>query len=79
VSVGAEWRNRGGGNALMTQAIAWARSTGVVRRMELVVFARNSAAIHLYEKFGFVVEGRWRQTVYRNGEYLDDLMMALLL
>ena len=33
----------------------------------------------IYEKLGFVVEGCRRQAIYRDGEYLDDLMMALLL
>jgi putative acetyltransferase len=79
ISVARPWRNRGIGRTLMARAIEWARGTGIVKRIELDVFARNEVAIHLYERFGFAVEGRRRQAVCRDGEYLDDLVMALLL
>ncbi len=79
MSVHKEWRNQGIGSALMAQAIAWAKGTGIVTRIELAVYARNAAAIHLYEKFGFEIEGRRRRVVCQNGEYLDDLIMAMLL
>ena len=78
-SVVREWRGQGIGTLLMARAVDWARATGAVRRVELKVFVRNAPAIHLYEKFGFVVEGRHRQAVYRYGEYVDLLTMALLL
>jgi RimJ/RimL family protein N-acetyltransferase len=79
VSVRREWRGRGVGTALMRAAIDWAKSTGVVTRIELHAFARNRAAIGLYERLGFVTEGRCRRAVFRDGEYQDDVIMALLL
>jgi RimJ/RimL family protein N-acetyltransferase len=79
MSMDKAWRNQGVGSRLMASAIDWARGTGIVSRIELLVFARNEMAIHLYQKFGFIVEGRCRRAIFRNGEYLDDLMMALLL
>ena len=78
MSVARPWRGQGIGTLLMARAVDWARASGVVRRIELKVFVRNVRAIHLYEKFGFVVEGRHRQAVYRYGEYVDLLTMALL-
>jgi RimJ/RimL family protein N-acetyltransferase len=78
MSIDREWRNKGIGSLLMTNAIEWARNAGI-SRIELYVFARNQVAIHLYEKFGFVVEGCRRRAVYRDGEYHDALIMALLL
>lgn len=79
ISVWKEWRSRGVGGALMAHAIEWARGTGIVTRIELNVYARNEPAIHLYQKFGFTIEGRRRRAIYQNGEYLEDLIMALLL
>ena len=79
MSVARDWRGRGIGTLLMARAIDWARGSGVVRRIELQVFERNAHARHLYEKFGFVVEGRHRNAIYRYGEYVDVLTMARLL
>jgi RimJ/RimL family protein N-acetyltransferase len=79
ISVRQGWRNQGVGSKLLAQAIEWVRQSGVITRIELYVYARNQAAIHLYEKFGFEVEGRRRRALYQNGEYLDDWVMALLL
>jgi RimJ/RimL family protein N-acetyltransferase len=79
MSVAEGWRGQGVGSALMTRAVEWARGTGVIRRIELMVYTRNQAAIQLYQKFGFQVEGRRQRAIYQQGEYLDDLMMALLL
>jgi putative acetyltransferase len=79
LSVRQGWRRRGVGTYLMTRAIRWAREGDVLSRIELFVYARNHGAIHLYERFGFQVEGRRRRAVLHKGEYLDDLLLALLL
>jgi ribosomal protein S18 acetylase RimI-like enzyme len=60
MSVQKEWRARGVGSTLLAQAIEWAKATGIVKRIELFVYARNTAAIHLYKNFGFKEEGRCR-------------------
>jgi RimJ/RimL family protein N-acetyltransferase len=78
MSVHREWRDRGVGSALMARAVEWARAGGVVTRIELDVYVENARARHLYEKFGFMVEGR-RRAIYRDGHYHDDLIMGLLL
>ncbi|HEU0025850.1 MAG TPA: GNAT family protein [Ktedonobacterales bacterium] len=79
INVAASWRGQGVGRALMERAIAWARESGVLTRIELIVLARNETAIRLYERLGFQHEGRRQRAMLRNGEYLDDLMMSLLL
>ena len=79
ISVAKGWRNAGVGNALMQAAVEWAKSSGVLKRIELNVFTENQPAIHLYEKYGFVVEGRRRKAIYRDGKIQDNFIMALLL
>jgi RimJ/RimL family protein N-acetyltransferase len=79
ISVRKEHRDQGVGRALMERAIAWARETGIVKRIELHVTVRNPRAIHLYEKLGFEKEGKIRRGLYKNGQYLDLWLMALLL
>lgn len=79
ISVGKGWRGRGVGSQLMAHAIQWARQGGVLQRIELFVFVENEPAIHLYEKFGFMIEGRLRKAVYRHERFYDDYIMAMLL
>ena len=78
--VARDWRGRGVGSALMAAAIDWARGRGDIHKLSLGVFAHNAAAIALYEKFGFVEEGR-RVKHYRrkSGELRDSVEMGLLL
>lgn len=49
-----------------------------LRRIELSLLANNSRALALYEKLGFQHEGRKRGAQYKNGQYLDVILMALL-
>jgi putative acetyltransferase len=79
ITIAKEWRGQGVGRRLMDEAIAYARSSGVIKRIELQVFVRNQPAIHLYEQCGFETEGVLRRAVYRDDEYLDEYVMALLL
>lgn len=45
-------------------------------RLELYVYADNAAAIHLYNKFGFEIEGTHRAHSLRNGVFIDTYSMA---
>ena len=77
--VAREWRGRGVGTALMQAAIAWGRERGL-HKLTLSVFPHNAAAIALYEKFGFVVEGRRvKQMRRQSGELWDLIDMGLFL
>lgn len=45
-------------------------------RLELTVETPNEAAINLYKKSGFVIEGTKKCTMLVNGNYIDEYMMA---
>jgi RimJ/RimL family protein N-acetyltransferase len=49
-----------------------------LRRITLGVFSYNPRAIRSYEKAGFVVEGRWRKAVQRDGQRHDEIIMGIL-
>jgi RimJ/RimL family protein N-acetyltransferase len=49
-----------------------------LHRVALSVFAFNERAIRAYRKAGFVVEGRSRQSIWRDGRYWDELHMSML-
>jgi len=77
--VAKEWRGRGVGSALMEAAIEWSRGQGL-HKLALSVFPHNTGAIALYNKFGFVEEGRRVKHMRRqSGELWDLIDMGLLL
>lgn len=78
MGVASAWQGKGIGAQLMAAALAVADDWMNLRRVELTVFADNEAAIGLYEKFGFDVEGRLRDYAVRDGAYVDALSMARL-
>lgn len=75
----AYWGN-GLGSILMEEAIEWAQSSGSIRRLQLTVQKRNLAAVHLYKKLGFIIEGlQERGACIEGGEFLDVYQMGRLI
>jgi RimJ/RimL family protein N-acetyltransferase len=71
------WRRRGVGSALLRAGIDWAGRVGA-HKIGLQVWPHNRAAIALYERFGFQVEGRLRRHYRRrSGELWDAIVMGL--
>ena len=49
-----------------------------LHRIALFVFEFNERAIRAYTRCGFVVEGRSRESVWRDGRWWDELAMSIL-
>ncbi len=49
-----------------------------LNRVGLEVLADNTAAIKLYEKSGFALDGRLRSAAFKNGRSVDVLTMGIL-
>jgi putative acetyltransferase len=73
-----DFQGQGVGTALMEAIVALAFNWLGLRRIELTVFADNAAAVHLYQKFGFDIEGTARRFSLRNGTLVDAYHMARL-
>jgi len=71
--------NLGIGNHLLAYLIEWARQSGTIRKINLRVRVDNLPAIHLYEKYGFIHEGRITREFYLHGQFVDAYMMGLQL
>jgi len=71
------FRGRGLGRKLLEETLAGAHEAGI-RRIELEVLASNESAVALYERSGFVHEGRKRAARVLDGRTEDILCMALL-
>ena len=70
-------RGRGLGRRLLEETLRTARDAGITR-VELEVFASNTAAIKLYQRLGFVHEGRKRAARILDGRTEDTLCMGLV-
>ena len=80
IAVQEKYWGYGLGSLLMEVALDWACHTPVIRRLELTVQARNSRAVHLYEKFGFKIEAtKERGAKTKDGEFLDVYLMSRLI
>jgi RimJ/RimL family protein N-acetyltransferase len=78
IGVLAEAGGRGVGTGLLTEAKRWAADHGI-HRLELTVMAHNQRAARLYERVGFLVEGRRAQCLVIDGQFVDELYMAVIL
>lgn len=75
IVIGApESRGRGIGAQALALAVEYATLHLGLRRLWLRVVGFNTAAIRLYEKAGFQLEGRLLRHAYRNGQLHDVLI-----
>ena len=49
-----------------------------LHRIALTVFEFNERAIRAYRRCGFIVEGRARESIWRDGRWWDELAMSVL-
>ena len=70
------YAGRGVGTALLGAVVELADRWLNLKRLELDVWVDNAPAIALYEKFGFEREGLKRAEGFRDGAFVDALMMA---
>ena len=78
MAVAAAAQRQGVGTALMQALCEYADGWAQLLRIELSVFTDNAAAIALYGRFGFEVEGTHRAYALRDGVYADVHTMARL-
>ena len=78
ICVHEDWQGKGVGKELMHAIIDLADNWLNLTRLELEVYSDNEAATHLYERFGFEIEGTLRQHAFREGRYVDSKMMGRL-
>ena len=73
-----DYQGMGIGSALMEAAVDLAENWLGITRLQLEVYPDNARAIRLYEKYGFEREGLHRAFGYREGQYVDTLVMGRL-
>jgi RimJ/RimL family protein N-acetyltransferase len=78
VGVLAAYAGQGIGSALMREIELFARNKKL-RRLELTVMANNTRARALYGQMGYLEEGIKRESLFVDGAFVDEIMMAKLL
>jgi RimJ/RimL family protein N-acetyltransferase len=73
-----DYRDGGYGTDAMRTACRFGFEMMNLHRIELTVYDWNERAIRVYEKVGFRHEARYRQAMWREGRYVDLLLMGLL-
>ncbi|MQP82463.1 GNAT family N-acetyltransferase [Streptococcus mitis] len=80
IVIGKKYWNNGLGSLLLEEIVEWAQASGILRRLQLTVQTRNLAAVHLYQKYGFVIEGRQERGAYiEEGGFIDVYQMGRLI
>lgn len=70
--------NKGLGTEAVHLLVQHGFNTLNLNRIYLRVFENNPRAIRAYEKAGFTHEGRLRQAEFKDGKYIDLLVMSIL-
>ncbi len=73
-----EYWNRGYGTEAMRLMLAHGFNTLNLNRIFLKVYETNPRAIRSYEKAGFIREGTLRQAMFKNGQYINVIIMGVL-
>lgn len=68
----------GYGTSAVRQILQYAFDTLNLRKISLRVLVDNEPAIRVYRKFGFEVEGTLKAHVFKEGQYKDLVVMALM-
>jgi len=79
ISIRADWCDRGLGTLMMREMIGWSRTHPGLEMLTLCVFSSNPRAQAVYEKVGFVEDGRLPRRAKVDGEYIDLVEMSLWL
>ncbi|MEM2117393.1 MAG: GNAT family protein [Candidatus Bathyarchaeia archaeon] len=73
------FHNVGLGTAMLARLMELAKEEGL-HRVGLHVVADNKIAVHLYQNFGFKIEGILKDAYFgEDGKYHDELVMGVLL
>ena len=73
-----EFWNQGYGTEAITVLVNHAFKQLNLHRVYLRVYATNPRGVRCYEKVGFRHEGTQRETIFKDGRYIDMHMMSIL-
>jgi putative acetyltransferase len=72
------FRDSGIGTEMMKTLVEQAMKLGL-KVLTLQAYATNGRAVHVYEKLGFVQTGRVPKKHFKEGQYIDEVIMTKLI
>lgn len=78
VGIREKYQHQGIGTTFFHKLDEWALENNIVR-MELSVMCPNKAAVNLYQKSGFEIEGIKKKSMCIDGKYIDEYYMSKIL
>lgn len=78
ISINSEYRDKGYGSEAINWALDWAFTRANVHAFSLGCLEFNERGKHLYEKLGFVPEGRFRKCHWHERKWWDVLLYSML-
>jgi RimJ/RimL family protein N-acetyltransferase len=76
--IGPRGRGRGLGTEATRLIVGYGFERLGMHRIALEAYGYNARALRVYEKVGFTVEGIRREVEFRDGEWVDEVLMAIL-
>lgn len=79
IAIDSNYHNKGCGNILLRNIISIAKNQLCLKKLSLTVLESNTAAINLYKKHDFNIEGLLLNDTIVDGELKNAYIMGLLL
>jgi ribosomal protein S18 acetylase RimI-like enzyme len=78
ITISHPYQNKGYGSEAILWATEWAFRHANLHRVGIEAFAWNEGAWKLYQRLGFVMEGRTRECVWYDGQWCDVVSLGML-
>ncbi|OQD75966.1 hypothetical protein PENDEC_c005G02727 [Penicillium decumbens] len=78
ITIARQYQDKGYGSEAISWMLDWSFLTAGLHRIELTVYEWNERAQKVYQKLGFVTEGRRRECLWRGGRWWDSIHMGIL-
>ncbi|GFF95550.1 uncharacterized N-acetyltransferase YnaD [Aspergillus udagawae] len=78
ITIARQYQDKGYGSEAISWMLDWSFLTAGLHRVELTVSEWNERAQKVYQRLGFVSEGRKRQCAWKGGRWWDLIYMGIL-
>lgn len=72
-----KYRGKGYGTDALLTLLRFAFNEMNIRKIRANTFTENKAALRLYRKVGFVIEGCLKEEIFKHGEYKDVIILSI--